>query len=525
MARVDRRRGHRSPRTPTATSTSTRLEAELGAVRRPPAEDRLVLRRLQRHRHRHRHPRASPTLLHRHGALSFWDFAAAAPYVEIEMYGAMRARTRRPTRTRCSCPRTSSSAARARRACWSCGGSCCATGCPTCPAAAPSPTSTRPSTTTSTDPAHREEGGTPAIVESIRAGLVFQLKQAVGRRRDPRARGALPAPRRRGLAGTSRTIEILGNLDAERLSIVSFVVRPRRRPLPAPQLRRRAAQRPVRHPVPRRLLVRRARTGTGCSASTWTGRTSSSGRSSRGCEGIKPGWVRVNFNYFISEAVFDYVVDAVHLVARRRLAAAAATTASTRPPGCGGTIGGPVEPPLRLSQCRTTRDGRCATRATTTRPGVGAGRLPRRGASGSSPTPTDRAGRAGVRAPSCPRTSSSCAGSSCRGVCAAFSATGAVPPEAERFAIPNPDGFRACREYPRDNARTASPRRSTMPRFRRSDQHLRRRRPGGGLPPSPAAPRRLRRAPSTGPICRPSSRPARSRWSTAATRENSATPI
>src|SRR6202008_3196302 len=31
-----------------------------------------------------------------------------------------------------------------------------------------------------TDPAPREEGGTPAIVESIRAGLVFQLKEAVG---------------------------------------------------------------------------------------------------------------------------------------------------------------------------------------------------------------------------------------------------------------------------------------------------------------------------------------------------------
>src|SRR5450432_545362 len=26
------------------------------------------------------------------------------------------------------------------------------------------------------DPTHREEGGTPAIIESIRAGLVFQLK-------------------------------------------------------------------------------------------------------------------------------------------------------------------------------------------------------------------------------------------------------------------------------------------------------------------------------------------------------------
>jgi hypothetical protein len=34
-----------------------------------------------------------------------------------------------------------------------------------------------------------------------------------------------------------------------------------------------------------------------------------------GCEGIKPGWVRVNFNYFISEAVFTYILDAVHLVA------------------------------------------------------------------------------------------------------------------------------------------------------------------------------------------------------------------
>ena len=35
------------------------------------------------------------------------------------------------------------------------------------------------------DPVHREEGGTPAIIESIRAGLVFQLKDAVGRRADP----------------------------------------------------------------------------------------------------------------------------------------------------------------------------------------------------------------------------------------------------------------------------------------------------------------------------------------------------
>ncbi|MGI9584922.1 MAG: aminotransferase class V-fold PLP-dependent enzyme, partial [Acidimicrobiia bacterium] len=34
-----------------------------------------------------------------------------------------------------------------------------------------------------------------------------------------------------------------------------------------------------------------------------------------GCEGIKPGWIRVNFNYFISDVVFDYIVEAVNLVA------------------------------------------------------------------------------------------------------------------------------------------------------------------------------------------------------------------
>ena len=35
----------------------------------------------------------------------------------------------------------------------------------------------------------------------------------------------------------------------------------------------------------------------------------------RGCEGIKPGWVRVNFNYFLSETQFQYLLDAIHLIA------------------------------------------------------------------------------------------------------------------------------------------------------------------------------------------------------------------
>ena len=35
-----------------------------------------------------------------------------------------------------------------------------------------------------------------------------------------------------------------------------------------------------------------------------------------GGEGIKPGWVRVNFNYFISDDVFHYILDAIDLLAR-----------------------------------------------------------------------------------------------------------------------------------------------------------------------------------------------------------------
>src|SRR5690606_3973346 len=66
------------------------------------------------------------------------------------------------------------------------------------------------------DPVAREEGGTPAIVDSIRAGLVFQLKEAVGidvirEHEESYLRRAVDAWRR------EPALEILGNLDAERL--------------------------------------------------------------------------------------------------------------------------------------------------------------------------------------------------------------------------------------------------------------------------------------------------------------------
>ena len=163
------------------------------------------------------------------------------------------------------------------------------------------------------DPVHREEAGTPAIVESIRAGLVFQLKDAVG---PAVIREHETDYVRRAIAawGEVDEIEILGNLTAERLSILSFVVH-------------RPGGRYLHHNAVVALLndLFGVQARGGCSCAGPYGhrllgidieRSHEFEREiTHGCEGIKPGWVRVNFNYFIDEAVFRYVVEAVEFVA------------------------------------------------------------------------------------------------------------------------------------------------------------------------------------------------------------------
>ena len=58
-------------------------------------------------------------MLHRHGALSCWDYATAGPYLPIDMNATPGSRTGgSPTRTRRSYRRISSSAARERQGCW-----------------------------------------------------------------------------------------------------------------------------------------------------------------------------------------------------------------------------------------------------------------------------------------------------------------------------------------------------------------------------------------------------------------------
>ncbi|MEU4564254.1 aminotransferase class V-fold PLP-dependent enzyme [Actinoplanes sp. NPDC023936] len=163
------------------------------------------------------------------------------------------------------------------------------------------------------DPVAREEGGTPAIVESIRAGLVFAVKEAVGTHLiEARERALWQRARERW--ADERNIEILGDLDADRLSIVSFQIR--------------AGERHLHHNYVAALLNDlfgvQARSGCSCAGPyghRLLGIDESHSREFRGeivggWEGIKPGWSRLNFNYFIADATADYLIEAVLLIAR-----------------------------------------------------------------------------------------------------------------------------------------------------------------------------------------------------------------
>lgn len=299
---------------------------------------------------------AISTLLHEHGALSFWDFAAAGPYIDIEMYSGGVATKGNSAAYKDAVflsphkfiggPSTPGVLVVRRELLGN-----------RVPAVVGGGTVAYVNPTDHlylADPAHREEAGTPAIIESIRAGLVFQLKAAVG---VETIRAQEERLLHRAVASWTQepAIEILGNLDAERLSIVSFVVR-------AP------SGRYLHHNYVVALLndLFGIQSRGGCSCAGPYGHAllgidldrshEFEAEIAHGCEGIKPGWVRVNFNYFVSDEVADYIIDAVRLVARdgwRLLPDYRFDNATGR----WRHHAGPVEPPLRLRDVGYAADG------------------------------------------------------------------------------------------------------------------------------------------------------------------------
>lgn len=158
----------------------------------------------------------------------------------------------------------------------------------------------------------REDAGTPAIVQKIRAALAFWVKQQVGteaihRQEESYIRRAIER------LGQNQKIEILGNTQAPRLAVLSFLVRSDQRFL---------------HP---RFVVRlfsdlfgiQARGGCACAGPYGHHLLHiDENRSDQflqniqaGFEGIKPGWTRINFNYFIPEEEFEFLLQAIEFIA------------------------------------------------------------------------------------------------------------------------------------------------------------------------------------------------------------------
>ena len=104
----------------------------------------------------------------------------------------------------------------------------------------------------------------------------------------PGRRGAVLRPALDGVAAEPAHRDPRQPRRAERLSIVSFVVRSPRRPLPAPQLRRRRCSTTCSASRPAAAARAPGPTATGCSASTSSAPTSSSARSPAAARGSSP---------------------------------------------------------------------------------------------------------------------------------------------------------------------------------------------------------------------------------------------
>jgi selenocysteine lyase/cysteine desulfurase len=251
---------------------------------------------------------AVATLLHRHGALACFDYAAAGPYLRIEMNpeveGAWKDAVFVSPHKFVGGPGTPGVLV-AKRALFA----------NRVPAVPGGGTITFVSPTAHSyhdDPVVREEGGTPAIVESIRAGLVFALNEAVGV--DEIARGDDDFVRRAlDSWGANPRIEILGNRDVERIAIVSLGVRDEEGPLHSNFV----------VALLNDLFGIQTRNGCFCAGpyvhrlypidDAWSSRMHADAL--RGPLGSKLSFCRVSFHWSMSEAVFRHILDAVHFVA------------------------------------------------------------------------------------------------------------------------------------------------------------------------------------------------------------------
>ncbi|MEP3351181.1 MAG: aminotransferase class V-fold PLP-dependent enzyme [Marinomonas sp.] len=248
-------------------------------------------------------------LLHSYNAVSFWDFAAAAPYVELDMNPQADPKMAKDamffsTHKFIGGPGTPGILVVKRAIIENQKPSLVGGG--TVSFVTPNDHTFLPIGE------RREEGGTPGIVESIRAGLVFQLKQAVGAKTIEKREHELVEMidnrwRKNPL------IERLGHQEANRLSITAFRIK--------------TDHGYLHHGFVTALLNDlfgvQVRGGCSCAGPYGHQLLNINEQESKriqeaikqGEKLIKPGWVRFNLNYFLDDAEANFILDCIDFVA------------------------------------------------------------------------------------------------------------------------------------------------------------------------------------------------------------------
>ena len=277
---------------------------------------------------------AVTAVLHEHGALAFWDFASAGPYVPIDMnpISAEYSRSAVQKDAVFISPHKfiggvgTPGVLLAKRSLFP------SSAAPTTPGGGSVFYVGREDHRYLKETEWREEAGTPGIVESIRCGMVFQLKQAVGasyihEREDSNVRRGFE------LLGAHPAVHVLGPGDStRRLPVFSFVIEHRESGLF------------LHHNFVAALLNDlfgiQARGGCACAgpyaqellgidselSKKFEGAlvddrgleellTRERDRMNSGKELIRPGFCRISLNYFVDEEEVDFVLNAVRLVA------------------------------------------------------------------------------------------------------------------------------------------------------------------------------------------------------------------
>lgn len=244
-------------------------------------------------------------LLHKYGALSCWDYAAAAPYVGIDMTADELDAVFISTHKFIGGPGTPGLLVVDSKI--------LTNSVPAIPGGGTVMYVSPEHHTFVTDIERREEGGTPAAVESIRAGLVFEIQSAIGTKTIERLESRFIKTAISKLSELEN-FTILGSSTAARLSILSFNI---------------SHNDQVLHygfvvALLNDLFGIQARGGCSCAGPYGHQLLDLSMERSLAIEAqlhqgnmvLRPGWVRLNFNYFIDQQTFDYIVNALTLIAK-----------------------------------------------------------------------------------------------------------------------------------------------------------------------------------------------------------------